>query len=118
MTTDGTYLHLTPVEVWDRQRDGDSYTPEAYAADGFIHCTLGDDEVIAVGNRYYHGDPRPYVVLDIDPARLSSPVRFEDPGAVYPHIYGPLNVAAVTSVRPVIRDNTGTFIDLAARSGH
>ena len=39
-------------------------------------------------------------LLRIDRARLDSPVREEVVGdAVYPHIYGPLDVNAVTEVR-------------------
>ena len=112
MTSGIVYLHLTPVKVWERQRAKATYLPEAYDADGFIHCTLGDDLVVAVGNRYYRDDPRPYVVLDIDPVRLNSEVRFEDPDAVYPHIYGPLDTSAVTGLCQIVRDETGTFIRL------
>lgn len=117
MTSAMVYLHLTPVEVWERQRAETTYLPEAYGIDGFIHCTIGDDPVVAVGNRYYREDPRPYAVLDIDPARLNTEVRFEDPEAVYPHIYGPLNTAAVTRLRQVVRDETGTFLRLGQPHG-
>ena len=44
--------------------------------------------------------------------RLAAPVRYEDPDAVYPHIYGPLNVDAVLSVRLVERGADGEFLAL------
>ena len=49
-------FHLVPSPVWDAQRDGDVYVPEAFAADGFVHCTDGEQAVIDTANRYYQGD--------------------------------------------------------------
>ncbi|MEA2527586.1 MAG: hypothetical protein QOF73_4813 [Thermomicrobiales bacterium] len=102
--------HLVPREVWQAQATATEYLPEAYEADGFIHCTDGEAEVIAVGNRYYRGDARDYVVLAIARDRVTSPVKYEDAARDYPHIYGPLNVDVVVEVRPVRRDADGTFV--------
>lgn len=106
--------HLVPREVWLAAATSAHYLPEAYAADGFIHCTDGVAEMIAVGNRYYQGDPRPYVVLAISRARLTAPVRYEDPRRIFPHIYGPLNTDAVANVLPVRRDTDGKFVAIDA----
>jgi uncharacterized protein (DUF952 family) len=105
-------LHLTPAERWDAQRNGDTYTPESFAQEGFIHCTDGEDNVITVGNRYYHADPRGMVCLVIDSDLVQAPIRYEDVEGIYPHIYGPLNVTAVTGVRSVVRSSDGTFLRL------
>ena len=107
-------MHLTPVAVWERQAAAGSYVPEAYEADGFIHCTIGEANLIAVANRYYAGDEREQLVLEIDPARLTAPVRFEDPARIYPHVYGPLNREAVVAIRPVGRDADGAFATIGA----
>jgi uncharacterized protein (DUF952 family) len=104
------YLHLTPAEVWERQRSGGEYRPEAFERDGFIHCTIGHERLVWVGNQFYGGDSRDHVVLVIDPARLMAPVRFEDPENVFPHLYGPLNVEAVDTVLRIGRREDGTFI--------
>lgn len=48
-------------------------------------------------------DPDELVVLVIDDARLSAPVRYErpEPGAEeFPHIYGPLPIDAVVRLEP------------------
>ena len=48
------------------------------------------------------------VLLRIDPDRLAVPVVPESPPGVdelFPHIYGPLDPAAVTEVRPLSRDD-------------
>lgn len=102
-------LHLTPVDVWRAQADGPEYLPEAFAADGFIHCTDGEELVLEVGNRYYKSDPRPYCLLTIEPKRVVAKIVYEDPGERYPHIYGPLNTDAVISVRGVGRSPDGVF---------
>jgi uncharacterized protein (DUF952 family) len=106
--------HLVPEEVWQERSKGTEYLPEAYEADGFIHCTDGETDVIAVGNRYYTADTRPYLVLSISRDRLAAPVKYEDPARLFPHIYGPLNLDAVVAVRPVTREEDGTFLTIGS----
>ena len=107
-----TTFHLTPQECWLMQCDGGEYTPEPFETEGFIHCTDGEDNVIAVGNRYYTGDPREMVCLVIDSDAVTADIRYEDPARIYPHIYGPLNIDAVRGVRDVVRESDGTFTKL------
>ncbi len=104
------WIHLVPAPTWEEQRGNATYLPEAYEADGFIHCTIGDGRMLAVANMFYTGDPRPFLALTLDPDRITSEVRFEDPDSVFPHIYGPLQTAAVTGHRTVDRDDQGRFI--------
>ncbi|HYI24832.1 MAG TPA: DUF952 domain-containing protein [Thermomicrobiales bacterium] len=108
--------HLVPVAVWEGRNDQDAYTPEAFDADGFIHCTNGTDEVIAVGNLFYSGDVRAFQVLALDVNAIESEVRYDAPGEVYPHIYGPLNTSAVVAILPVDRDDSGTFFRVGGSS--
>ena len=103
-------FHMAPADVWRAQSGLPAYLPEAFAADGFIHCTDGEDELIAVANHFYRSDARDYVVLSIARDRIAAPVRYKDPSLIYPHIYGPLNVDAVESVRPMLRDADGRFL--------
>ncbi|HEV2527628.1 MAG TPA: DUF952 domain-containing protein [Thermomicrobiales bacterium] len=103
------YLHLIAEDVWSTVRTQETYVPDAFAADGFIHCTLGDERMLEVANLFYQSDPRSMLLLTLDPARVGSPVRFDDPEQVFPHIYGPLAVASVTGYRPIARDTDGRF---------
>lgn len=103
-------FHLTPLVVWSAQSSADTYLPEAFTREGFIHCTDGEDRVIEVGNRYYTSDPRPYCLLTLERGRLTSRVIYEDEDRLYPHIYGPINTNAVIEVRQVLRGEDGAFL--------
>jgi uncharacterized protein (DUF952 family) len=107
-----TTYHLVPSEWWQAQHDEPSYLPERFADEGFIHCTDTLEEIIAVGNRYYTADSRPFLLLDIDCAAVEAPIVYEDPNRIFPHIYGPLEVDAVTRVRLVVRDERGCFLSI------
>lgn len=60
------------------------------------------------------------MLLSIDPARLSDPVRWEpgvpgDPESMlFPHLYGPLPAEAVTSVTRYPPAADGSFAELPA----
>jgi uncharacterized protein (DUF952 family) len=103
-------LHLVPQAVWDAHDPAAPYLPAAYADDGFVHCTDGDGEMVAVANRFYAGDPRPFLLLTLDLERTGSPWRFDDPGRIYPHVYGPIDASSVVAVRRMPRDPEGTFL--------
>jgi uncharacterized protein (DUF952 family) len=105
-------FHLTPREVWDAQASQETYEPEPFEREGFIHCTDGEANVTDVGNRYYVPDARPFVCLVIDLDRVAASVRYEDEARIYPHINGRLNKNAVVRVRPVRRDDDGVFLGL------
>ncbi len=106
----GVTYHLVPVAYWAENGGGESYTPEAFEADGFIHCTNGMERLLWVGNAFYTSDPRPFQVLVLDLAAIESPVRYDDPDEDFPHIYGPLNTSAVIGGLSVVRDDTGAFV--------
>jgi uncharacterized protein (DUF952 family) len=99
--------HLVPREAFDP--DAAEYRPEDLEHEGFVHTTRDPALLAAVGNRYYRGDPRPYLVLTIDLARVRAPWRYDAAGEDYPHVYGPLNREAIVAVHPAPRATDGTF---------
>ena len=101
--------HLVPVPVWEARGDAADYLPEAYAQDGFIHTTNGLEPLLEVANLFYTGDVRPYMVLVLDTTKLRAELRYDDPGSVFPHIYGPLNTDAVIGTLAADRDDAGRF---------
>ena len=105
----GITLHLAPEEVWLAQEGRTKYHPEGFAAEGFVHCTDGDELVIEVANRYYRDDRRPYVLLDVDLSKVRARTIYEDDERRYPHVYGPLDRAAVRRVRRMRRTPDGVF---------
>ena len=104
--------HLVPAEVWESQMYGETYEPEHFADEGFIHCTDTIEELVAVGNRYYRSDAREFLVLAVDCDQVTSRIVYEDAARIFPHIYGPLNLDAVLSVQPVVRAANGTFLTM------
>jgi len=64
---------------------------------GFVHCATAE-QVAGVANRFY-ADVDELVLLTIDPSRTGVELRWEPPtpgvDELFPHLYGPLPVAAV-----------------------
>ncbi len=104
--------HLVPVEVWTAADPRAPYEAASLASEGFIHCTDGVDELIATANRHYRDDPRPFLALSIDLDTTGSPWRIDDPGGIYPHVYGPIDRAAIVGHAPLVRDGDGQFLRL------
>jgi len=99
--------HLLPQADWDRARATGTYSPNGLAAEGFIHCST-IAQLATVAERYFAGRGD-IVILRIDPARLSSPVRYEpsEPGQLFPHLYGALQLEAVVDSRRLAFDAAG-----------
>lgn len=94
-------VHLCTTEEWSRIRGGTEYTPESFAELGFVHLST-PEQVHLPANRLFPGRTD-LVLLALDPARLSAPVQWEpgvpsDPQSMlFPHLYGPLPLEAVTA---------------------
>jgi uncharacterized protein (DUF952 family) len=99
-----------PEEIWLAHHGLESYHPERFADEGFVHCTDGEELLIEVGNRYYLSDPRSYLVLDVDLDALAAQAIYEDDAQRYPHVYGPLERHAIRRVRRVERAPDGSFV--------
>jgi uncharacterized protein (DUF952 family) len=102
-------FHLVPAVVWEEQRHGSHYVPESFPTEGFVHCTDGLDHLLVPANAYYRDDPRPYLALEIDLDAVEAPARYDDDARRYPHVYGPVDVAAVRRVLVAERAADGTF---------
>ena len=103
-------FHLVSEQDWAATDASAAYVPAAFERDGFIHCTDGVEELVRTANRYYRDDPHAFVALVIDRARVTAPVRYEDAGHIYPHVYGALNRDAIVEVLPMQRAQDGTFL--------
>jgi uncharacterized protein (DUF952 family) len=101
-------FHIATAADWRRTLGTGTYTTSTVGRtldeEGFIHASRRD-QVQGVFDRYYTGLGEDLVLLTIDPARLSgAEVRVEAVGDdTYPHVYGPINRAAVIDVVPLNR---------------
>ncbi len=78
--------------------------------DGFIHLS-SRDQVLTPANIWYVGRTD-LSLLVIDESKLTSQV-VREPGTgtdeLFPHLYGPLNLDAITEVVPFPPNDEGTF---------
>src|SRR5512141_477726 len=99
--------HITSRKAWREAQQRGDYRAENFEKDGFIHCSTGA-QVLPVAEKYYAGQ-RGLIVLVIDPARLTSKLKWEPPaegapppgvpeGDPFPHVYGPINLDAIVRV--------------------
>ncbi|GAB4503052.1 MAG: DUF952 domain-containing protein [Anaerolineales bacterium] len=110
-------LHLASRTAWLAAVDQGCYRPDSLLTEGFIHCSK-PAQIVEVANAFYHGQPG-LVLLVIEPTRLTSELKWEAPSGLapsqahandlFPHIYGPLNLEAVTEVIPFEPTEDGTF---------
>jgi len=104
----GIIVNIARREDWDSAVQRGIYEADTLSTEGFIHCSE-PHQVVDTANALFHGQSG-LVLLCIDPTRLASPLRYESSKrGTFPHIYGPLNVSAVTSVIDFPPRPDGTF---------
>ena len=94
-------LHIAVRDEWEAAAGTTTtYVPNRFAHDGFVHCS-SPAQVLGPADRLFSGRTD-LVLLVIDPIRLGARVVEEpgDPGSAetFPHVYGPIEIAAVTRV--------------------
>lgn len=102
--------HITSQSEWNQALLNGSYLPKNFESEGFIHCSK-KEQVPGVISRYY-ANASELFLLKIDPLKLTHPVVFENLSGgeeLFPHIYGPLNVSAVTATSRMTRNKDGFF---------
>ena len=99
--------HITSRRAWREALQRGDYRAEGFEKEGFIHCSTGT-QALPVADQYYPGQ-RGLIVLTIDPALLTSELKWEPPsggtppagvpvGESFPHVYGPINLNAVVKI--------------------
>jgi uncharacterized protein (DUF952 family) len=113
-----TIFHITTRNDWNAAQAKRTYTAPSLATEGFIHCSTLS-QVLPVAGNFYKGQTG-LSLLVIDPTLLSSTLKWEPPsggtpppgvpvGEMFPHIYGPINLNAVTKVVDLESNPDGTF---------
>jgi uncharacterized protein (DUF952 family) len=94
-----TIYRLLSVGVWEAaQRSGFFSGTEHDLRDGFIHFSTAE-QVAETAARHYAGEHQ-LVLLGVQADTLGAALRWEPSrgGALFPHLYAPLPVTAVTRV--------------------
>jgi uncharacterized protein (DUF952 family) len=110
---DHVTFHLLPLQAWIDARAMGRVAPDSLATEGFVHCTDGWAALVDTANRHYRGIAGPFLGLGVDLERVGAPWRYDDAARVYPHVYGPLPLSAIVSVRPMARAADGRFLTRA-----
>ncbi len=100
--------HIATEADWARRTD--VHAPAGWRAEGFVHCST-EEQLVRVANRFFAGR-RDLVLLHIDQSRLTALVVWEDgegSGEDFPHVYGPIESAAVVTAEPFPCGPDGTF---------
>ena len=94
--------HVTTSKAWEAAQANQSYMPQDFEKDGFIHCSI-ERQIEGVLERFYQGQTG-LVKLKIEKIKVQRPVLFElaeDLNELFPHIYGPLNLDSVVNVTEI-----------------
>jgi uncharacterized protein (DUF952 family) len=102
-----TIFHLAPAADIDRAARTGQYAPTTLASEGFIHCSYAH-QVQGVADALFRNSGN-VVLLEIDPDRLNERIVDEGDGERFPHVYGPLPMSAVLSVRELKRGSDGAL---------
>lgn len=100
-------LHLLSCDSWVAAQAHGQLIAPSVATEGIAHCST-EHQIVDVANKYYSGANN-MVLLNIDPKKLTSKLKFEPPAhldgspalphePMFPHIYGPINLDAVIEV--------------------
>jgi len=108
ITPSNYLIHLCQDKEWQDAQELRIFKSKSLDHEGFIHCSQ-PQQILQVANRFYQGIPG-LVLLWIDPENITSDIRWEAAdGALFPHIYGPINLDAVFSVTNINPDDDGIY---------
>ena len=108
---------MCTTDEWALAQDAGERRPPSLDSEGFVHLSA-PEQVHLPANRLFAGRTD-MVLLRLNPDLLGAPVRWEpgvptDPASMtFPHLYGPLPVAAVISVTPYVPDRDGGFAEVS-----
>ncbi|QWF16788.1 DUF952 domain-containing protein [Lysobacter capsici] len=97
-TCPATVYHFADPADWARAQTAGTYAPDALQRDGFLHCAT-QAQLAGVIERHQRGRGA-RVLLTLDAAALGDALRYywsERSGDHFPHVYGPIALAAVHS---------------------
>jgi uncharacterized protein (DUF952 family) len=103
-----TVYKICPAALWNEaERSGVFRGSAADVRDGYIHFSTAAQ--VAETAAKYFAAKRDLLLVHVDVARLGGRLKWEPSrgGALFPHLYGELDLAAVTKVEPLPLDAEG-----------
>ena len=103
--------HIVTGPEWAAVRGSATYAPASLSAEGFVHLST-PAQLAASADRHYRG-AGPLLALGVEPERLVAELRWEHVparGEAFPHLYGPLNLDAVTAVAELTETADGYIL--------
>lgn len=111
--------HLAPASSLRRSLRAGVVRPPQLEPEGFVHCAPRE-VVCSVARDYFAGLTEPLLLLEIDPDRLGASLCWEAPAPrpgggtrhlreapCFPHVYGPIELAAIVGVGRLRREGPG-----------
>jgi uncharacterized protein (DUF952 family) len=102
-------LHICSKTDWEKAKKNNVYIADSLLSQGYIHCSTLE-QIVEVADHVFNGQSN-LILLLIDENKVDKDIKYEDAGngKFYPHIYGPLNIAAVIDVKDFPTDEDGHF---------
>jgi uncharacterized protein (DUF952 family) len=97
-----TIYKICLASLWrDAERAGVFRGSEVDIGDGFIHFSTAAQAVVTAAKHF--AGQRELMLLYVDTGRLGDRLKWEPSrgGALFPHLYGDLELAAVTRIDPL-----------------
>ena len=107
---DKIIYHIVSKEYWNEATTEDSYKPETFDLEEFIHCS-NREQIVDVANAFYEKE-KGLLLVCIDATKVEVDIVYENliGGTIqFPHLYGPLNLNAVTRIVDFLPDDNGRF---------
>lgn len=101
--------HLLPPTEWETALRGEQYHPASLASEGFIHFST-QAQLLGSATQFFT-DADELVVLEVPEKRLKPQLKYEaaPDGRLFPHYYGPLDLALVENTRLLFRNAQGEW---------
>ncbi|MDT0596389.1 DUF952 domain-containing protein [Glaciecola petra] len=124
-------FHLVQKEAWDKAvLNNTTYYPPTYDQDEFTHATANPNFLLVIGNHFYKEVTGEWLCLRMSVDSLKAtdvqtifegtapvgdkPADFAGTDSeLFPHILGGIHPDAVLEAHKVVRDETGTFLEVS-----
>ena len=97
-----TIYKICPAVLWREAEEAGVFAGAPVdIADGFIHFSAAD-QVAETAAKHFAGEPD-LLLIHVDAGKLGDALKWERSrgGALFPHLYAPLTLAAVTKIEPL-----------------